>query len=188
MKKARIIVLSGQSNAVGVGHIKCLKRSFTEEKIEEYFRGYENIKINYYSHDKKSDGFITTATGCTELKKETIGPELGIAEYLTEKFPGEEFFIVKFAVGGANMKRDFLPPSSGGYYNVENFKNDIIVLSVLLCHICKKFDRLLRVLVCTVRVPVKYNIYASFNSLIYNILDKRHTGFVIGYSVILNTV
>ena len=30
-----------------------MKRSFTDAKIEEYFNGYENIKINYYSHDKK---------------------------------------------------------------------------------------------------------------------------------------
>lgn len=124
MKKAKIIVLSGQSNAVGVGHVKCLKRNFSEEKIEEYFKGYENIKINYYSHDKKSDGFTITKKGCTEIHKDTIGPELGMAEYLNENFPGEEFYIVKFAVGGANLKNDFLSPSGGGYYDVKNFKSE----------------------------------------------------------------
>lgn len=124
MKKAKIIVLSGQSNAVGVGHTKCLKRSFTDEKIEEYFIGYNNIKINYYSHDKKSDGFTVTAKGCTEIHKDTIGPELGIAEYLNNKFPDEEFYIAKFAIGGASLKRDFLSPSSGGYSEVGNFKKD----------------------------------------------------------------
>ena len=124
MKKAKIIVLSGQSNAVGVGHTKCLKRSFTDEKIEEYFNGYNNIKINYYSHDKKSDGFTVTAKGCTEIHKDAIGPELGIAEYLNNKFPDEEFYIAKFAIGGASLKRDFLSPSSGGYSEVGNFKKD----------------------------------------------------------------
>lgn len=124
MKKAKIIVLSGQSNAVGVGHVKCLERNFTDEKIEEYFKGYKNIKINYYSHDKKSDGFTITTTGCTELHKNTIGPELGMAEYLNSKFPNEEYFIVKFAIGGASMYREFLSPSSGGYYNVKEFKNE----------------------------------------------------------------
>lgn len=124
MKKAKIIVLSGQSNAVGVGHIKCLKRSFTDTKIEEYFNGYENIKINYYSHNKKSDGFTATTTNCTEMYRETIGPELGIAEYLSSKFPEEEYFIVKFAIGGASLMRDFLSPSSGGYYNIKEFKNE----------------------------------------------------------------
>lgn len=122
MKKARIIVLSGQSNAVGVGHVKCLGRHFSEEKIAEYVRGYDSIPINYYSHDKKSDGFTATATNCTERKKDTLGPEVGIAEYLTERFPGEEFYIVKFAVGGASLKRDFLSPSCGGYYEPDAFK------------------------------------------------------------------
>ena len=124
MKKAKIIVLSGQSNAVGVGHTKYLKRSFTDEKIKEYYGGYKNIKINYYSHDKKSDGFTATTTNCTEVHNDTIGPELGIAEYLNSKFPDEEYFIVKFAVGGASLMRDFLSPSSGGYYNVKEFKNE----------------------------------------------------------------
>ena len=124
MKKAKIIVLSGQSNAVGVGHTKCLKRSFTDEKIKEYYDGYKNVKINYYSHDKKSDGFTITTVNCTEVHKDTLGPEVGIAEYLNSKFPEEEYFIVKFAIGGATLMRDFLSPSSGGYYNVENFKNE----------------------------------------------------------------
>ena len=124
MKKAKIIVLSGQSNAVGVGHVKCLNRSFPAAKIEEYLEGYEKIKINYYSHDKKSCGFTKTTTGCTEIHKDTIGPELGIAEYLNKYFPDEEFFIVKFAIGGAGLWRDFLSPSSGGYYNVKAFKDE----------------------------------------------------------------
>jgi len=124
MKKARIIVLSGQSNAVGVGHKKCLGRSFSDEKIKEFLEGYENVKISYYSHDKRNNGFEKTTTNCTELHKDTIGPELGMADYLNEKYPGEEFYIVKFAIGGASLKRDFLPPSSGGYYNVKDFKNE----------------------------------------------------------------
>ncbi len=124
MKKAKIIVLSGQSNAVGVGHMKCLHRHFTEEKIKEYKAGYEKISISYYSQDKKSDGFTVTATNCTELHKDTLGPEVGMAEYLTEKYPGEEFFIVKFAMGGASLRRDFLPPSCGGYDNPTDFKEE----------------------------------------------------------------
>lgn len=41
MKKAKIIVLSGQSNAVGVGYTKYLKRSFSDGKIKEYYDGYK---------------------------------------------------------------------------------------------------------------------------------------------------
>ena len=72
MKRADIIILAGQSNAVGVGHTKCLKRHFSDEKIKEYFDGYENVKINYYSHDKKSNGFVKTTVNCTEISKDTV--------------------------------------------------------------------------------------------------------------------
>jgi len=126
MKKAKIIVLAGQSNAVGVGHVKCLKRSFSDAKVQEYLNGYEKIKINYYSHDKKSNGFVVTTTCCTEFHKETIGPELGIAEYLNDKFPGEEYFIVKVAVGGASLKQDFLSPSSGSCYHGKGFEREYL--------------------------------------------------------------
>ena len=89
--------------------------------------GYENIKINYYSHNVKSDGFTITTSSCTESRRDgevTIGPEVGIADYLNERFPGDEFFIVKFAVGGVNLRHDFLSPSSGGYNNAQEFKNE----------------------------------------------------------------
>lgn len=122
MKRADIIILAGQSNAVGVGHIKCLKRHFSDEKIKEYFDGYENVKINYYSHDKKSNGFVKTTVNCTEISKDTLGPEVGMAEYFTEKYPDKELFIVKCAFGGTNLANDWLSPSSGANFSYEETK------------------------------------------------------------------
>jgi len=80
MKKAKIVILAGQSNAVGVGYAKYLPRHFDSEKVEKFKSGYDNILINYYSHDKKNGGFVKTSVGCTEFSKETVGPEVGIAE------------------------------------------------------------------------------------------------------------
>jgi len=137
MKKAKVIVLSGQSNAVGVGHVKYLQKSYTEAKINEYFDGYKNIKINYCSQNKMSDGFTMTTKGCTEANKDTIGPEIGMAEYLNSKFPGEEYYIVKFAVGGVSLKYDFLSPSNGGNYDVCEF--DKRYLSLVDAFLEKKF-------------------------------------------------
>ena len=125
MKKADIIVLSGQSNAVGVGHVSCLPSHFDNETIAKWKAGYPDIKINYFSHDKKSGGFVNTSTGCTEVKKETIGPELGIAAELAEKYPGREFFIVKFAVGGMSMHKDFLSPSGGAEYDAGSYADQL---------------------------------------------------------------
>ena len=42
MKKAKIIVLAGQSNAVGVGYTKYLSKHFDEETVAKFYVGYEN--------------------------------------------------------------------------------------------------------------------------------------------------
>ena len=117
MKRARIIVLAGQSNAVGVGFVKCLSKHFDKAEIEKFHAGYPNIKINYYSHDKKSGGFVPVTVGCTEINKFTVGPELGMARYFDRKYPGEEIFIVKCAFGGTNLHRDWASPSASEAYD-----------------------------------------------------------------------
>ena len=117
MKKANIIVLAGQSNAVGCAEVPYLKKHFPIELIKKWRDGYENIKINYYSHDKKSAGFEKTTFNCTVLEDDTFGLEVGIAEALDEKYPGQEFFIVKLAFGGVTLYNDFISPSAGRKYD-----------------------------------------------------------------------
>lgn len=117
MKKANVLILAGQSNAVGVGYTKYLTRHFDSETVAKFYSGYENVWINYISHGIKSNGFVKTTVNCTEAAKDTLGPEVGIAKYLSEKYPEEQFFIIKCAFGGATMFNDWLSPSNGsGYY------------------------------------------------------------------------
>ncbi|MBQ7915659.1 MAG: hypothetical protein IJ315_02580 [Firmicutes bacterium] len=123
MKKANVIVLSGQSNAVGVGHVKCLAKHFSAEKIDQYRRGYNNVKMYYFSHDKKSDGFENVTLNQAELTKDTFGPEVGMAEYFSEVRPQEEVFIIKCAFGGKSLYRDFLSPSGGEEYVAGAYAN-----------------------------------------------------------------
>jgi hypothetical protein len=125
MKKATVIVLAGQSNAVGVGHVNCLPRHFAEEKIREYAAGYDRVRIHYYSHDKKNDGFTPVRIGCTEQTKHTLGPEVGLAEWFTETHPSGELFIVKCAYGGTSMWRDWLSPSDGGDYDADAYADQV---------------------------------------------------------------
>lgn len=117
MKKAKIIVLAGQSNAVGVGWVDYLPRHFDSDTVAKFMSGYENVLINYFSHDKKSGGFVPVTVGCTEVSKNTLGPEVGIAQTLESKYPDGEFFIVKCAFGGTNLFHDWLPPSCAGEYD-----------------------------------------------------------------------
>ena len=124
MKKAKIIVLAGQSNAVGVGYTKYLSKHFDEETVAKFYVGYENVQINYYSHGIKSNGFVRTTVNCTEAEKDTCGPELGIAKNLTKRYPNEEFFIVKCAFGGATLFNDWLSPSNGLPYSASSLADE----------------------------------------------------------------
>ena len=77
--------------------------------------------MNYYSHDMKSNGFVKTTLNCAEKEKDTFGPEVGIADFLSKKYPDENIFIIKCAVGGTNIFHDWLSPSNKGEYNKESF-------------------------------------------------------------------
>lgn len=117
MKKIKVVLLAGQSNAVGVGHCAYLPRHFSPEKVQEYQNGYQNVPISYYSHDKHSGGFVKTGLNCTELTKDTFGPELGIAEMISQKYPGEHYAMIKCAYGGTSLWHDWLSPSGGAEYD-----------------------------------------------------------------------
>ncbi|MFQ7076616.1 MAG: sialate O-acetylesterase [Christensenellaceae bacterium] len=53
-----------------------------------------------------------------------FGPEVGMAEYLSETFPDETIYLIKFAVGGSSLKEGWTsesrPPVN---YNYQYFKN-----------------------------------------------------------------
>ena len=116
MKKANVIVLAGQSNAVGVGFTKYLPEHFDQETIDLFYRGFDNVLIRFVSHDIKSDGFGKVRVNCTEASKDTLGPEVGIAKVLSEKYPNEVFYIIKCAFGATSMHSSWRAPSSGVPY------------------------------------------------------------------------
>lgn len=111
MKKTKIIILAGQSNAVGVGFTKYLSKHFDAATEARFREGYDNILINYSSHAIKSHGFVKTRVNCTEAAKDTLGAEVGIARVLDAKYPDEQFFIVKCAFGGTGLCHDWLSES-----------------------------------------------------------------------------
>lgn len=125
MKPASVIILAGQSNAVGVGHVNCLPRHFSEEKIREYEVGYDRVRIYYYSHDKRNDEFESIGLGCTEKNKHTFGPEVGLAEWFTETHPDGELFIIKCAYGATSLWRDWLSPTGGEAYDPTAYADQV---------------------------------------------------------------
>jgi len=119
MKTAKVIILAGQSNAVGVGFIKYLPRYFDEATVARLMEGYERVRIHYASHDIRNHSFVKTTVNCTEATKNTVGPEMGIAKRLTERTPDEDYFIVKCAFGGSDMHNGWRSPQSGVPYREE---------------------------------------------------------------------
>ena len=112
-REATVIILAGQSNASGTSRDEYLERNVSVEKYAEYQQGYDNVYINYaVSGYHFSEGFVT----CGAKQGEGggyFGPELGMAEKLSELYPDETFFIVKYAWGGTNLFEQWLSPSSG---------------------------------------------------------------------------
>ena len=112
-KKARVILLAGQSNASGCSLDEYLQKNVSEEKYGEYQNGYDNVYINYVSGANESNGFVKCKTLQGELEG-GFGPELGIAEKLSEQYPDETFFIIKCAWGATALFNLWLSPSSWG--------------------------------------------------------------------------
>lgn len=113
-KKARVIIVGGQSNASGCSIDEYLQKNVSPEMYSEYENGFDNVYINYYVSDVNiSNGFVKCKTGQGETAAH-FGPELGLAEKLHEKYPDELFFIIKCAWGGTNLFEQWLSPSSDG--------------------------------------------------------------------------
>ncbi|MBQ4065974.1 MAG: hypothetical protein IJD10_07725, partial [Clostridia bacterium] len=105
-----VIVLAGQSNAVGVGHCAYLPRHFAGEELERFFQPYEKVKLRFHSHNFKNERFQPTTVGCSEENRDTFGPEVGIADALTARCPDREIYIVKCAFGATSLYHDWAGP------------------------------------------------------------------------------
>ena len=116
-KVAKVIVLSGQSNAAGATPYYHLEKHVSLEKYAEYLNGYSNVKIIYSSAalsngqiDIKniSNTFVNTKLGQGYVQS-YFGPEVGLAEYLSQTYPDETFYIIKYGVGSASLSGYFNP-------------------------------------------------------------------------------
>ena len=123
-----VIVISGQSNAVGCTHVDCIKRSIGAEKYNEYMKGYEGIQIafdswtktwdedppRYYSQNKSKDETFMKVMLGQGNSQASFGPEIGIAERMHEKYSGK-LFLIKYACGASNLKDDWAKRNSPMY-------------------------------------------------------------------------
>lgn len=139
-EKAKVIVLAGQSNAVG----QSFAYHFNEEDLAKYKEGFDNVKIRY-----EINPFSTTETKHVNETFEKvkvgqgkgvdwekypdgcIGPELGIAKHLSETYPDEEFYIIKNATGGTTLHDRWYSTSSLDYLNKTEFEENSLYVKLL---------------------------------------------------------
>ena len=126
-----VVLISGQSNAVGCTRCMYLPDTVGMDKYDEYFDGYDSIQIAYdcwtkdwpngyqnpatfYSQNtSRKNNFVKVALGQGN-GQETFGPEIGIADSLHEKY-ANKLFLIKYACGASNLKDDWLGKKSPMY-------------------------------------------------------------------------
>lgn len=110
-KRARVIILGGQSNATGQSYISCLKQNADMKLVDEYMRGYPNVLINYAvdNYSNTSEGEFVPVTLGQGATAEQFGPEVGLASYLNRFYPQEVFYIIKSTWSGTGIAQNWQP-------------------------------------------------------------------------------
>ncbi len=137
-----VVIISGQSNAVGCTHSNCISRSIGHSKYQEYLKGYPDIKIafdcwtkddgpRFYSQNSSEDqGFMKVMLGQGNGLG-TFGPEIGIGERMHEKY-ANKLVLIKFACGASNLKDDWLAKDSPMYPRLIKYvKQQMAVLETM---------------------------------------------------------
>ncbi len=109
-RRARVILLLGQSNASGCSLVEYLQKNLDEAEFARLEAGFENVKINFSIDNQKytSGGrFVPVDLGCS-CGEGYFGPEVGMAEALSAAFPEEEIFILKFTMSGYSLNHHWL--------------------------------------------------------------------------------
>ncbi len=139
-KISHVILLAGGENCLGYSYSYHLEEldGVSDEKFNEYKKGYENVKISFKNMlnsgliHKEQTSFVNTRIGQGKAAEEGIqygclGPEVGIAEYLSNVKPNDTYYIIKFAGGGESSFVYQWNNSHGTYFTkmTEFFDNQL---------------------------------------------------------------
>ena len=100
---AKVFLLAGQSNMVGVGNIMDLPEALKAEQPQ--------VKI--YTAGTNQYGWSTLKPG-TGASTGSFGCEVTFGRDIARAFPGETIYLIKVAWSGTSLAYDWRPPSAGG--------------------------------------------------------------------------
>ncbi len=119
--EVQVIVLLGQSNGEGHTHSQYVSKTMGQEKADLYAAGFDNVKMSYVCtivNNTSNGEFVPVKLGQgTALDR--FGPEIGMAERISEIDPEKQVYIIKYAYGGTTLNSQWRSPSSknpGGLY------------------------------------------------------------------------
>ena len=136
-----VIVLAGQSNMEGNTWSQYISTSygFTEEEVTRIKAGYKDITMSYRCFWNGAPSAGTDSYGVFEPVKlgqanttAKFGPEIGIADYLTEHNLGGKVALIKYAVGASALApaaNEWGSPSSGRSKNGKWYDNMLALVA-----------------------------------------------------------
>ncbi len=119
---AKVILILGQSNAVGASLYTPLKDILETERYNKLLKkGFDNVRIVYYAGEDNATNYNENKLESTTLDKlfdkvrfgksltaSQFGLEMGMAEYLSEVDPDGVYYIIKVARGGESLRPKFI--------------------------------------------------------------------------------
>lgn len=108
-KTVKVILLYGQSNATGVAKNEYLSKN-DPEAYDKALNGYNNVLINFITengNNSSNNKFVTTKLG-EGYNQNHFGPEIGIADTLSNHNSDETYFIIKYSWGGSILHNQWL--------------------------------------------------------------------------------
>ena len=109
-ERVRVVLLLGQSNATGIGHVEYLQKGVTAEQFAKYENGFDSVWINYCvdNHRNCSNGeFVNVDLTCA-VDDGYFGPEVGMAEVFAREWEGERVVILKYSYSGTSLYYQWL--------------------------------------------------------------------------------
>lgn len=109
-QRVKVILLLGQSNASGSSIVSYLEENSAPKDFARYSAGYPSVLINYCidDHNACSDGEYVKVDLTCGAAEGFFGPEVGMADVLSDAYPDETVLILKYTMSGYSLHYHWL--------------------------------------------------------------------------------
>ncbi len=119
-QRVKVILLLGQSNASGSSIVSYLEKNSAPEDFARYNAGFATVLMNYCidDHNACSEGEYVQVDLTCGAAEGFFGPEVGMADVLSEAYPEETLLILKYTMSGYSLHHHWLCAGErGSIYN-----------------------------------------------------------------------